>query len=352
MPENNLKVAVIGLGNVGYEVAKHIAMMRPPEGAKYSIKELILFSTDKKKADISRQILNGLKETETEISKSHASTLRDYSPHIAINCASIPEAKKYSDRRKMGELNLQLNREISSALPEDALEIIVSNHVLTLAQDAVSHCKRDPRLTIGCAHVDSIRAGIAIEDMLAGCVKGKLDKSNIFIIGSHDDNEMVLAYRSSTVNGIILDQLKSLSDKFLDIQAYAGLLAHMQIMAMQTTKELTAKAVTDTLNAVLTEKSYVSAGILCDFKGAFFRADPDYFRFEKPREPVYAVMRAGFTGLKAGFVAGEDKSPNISWFISQAGETKRAFYSVAMKQFEHFKKVQKRLQSQQSQKNN
>ncbi len=340
MENRNLEVAVVGMGNVGWEVAKFIAMMNPVPEAKHSIGKLLIFSRNRENAKISGQALQGLRSgymKGLDIRSCHTDTLSDFMPHIVINCASKPEARQYKDRREMGKANLELNREISSQIPDDALEIIVTNHILTLSQDAVNWCGRNPELTIGCAHVDSIRAGIAVEEYLTDSLTGKIDKDNIFVIGSHDDNEMVLAYNNATVNNIRLRELKSLAGQFLNVQEFASLFAHMQVMARNTTSELTAKAVIDTLRAVMTEKDYVSAGVLCDFNSKFFRADPDFFRFEKPDKPVYMAMRTGFNDLKAGFIAGGDANPGVRWFAEQAEETKRDFYRIAMRQYEYLK---------------
>ena len=333
----NLIVGVVGLGDVGFEVAKEISKIQHIPDAKYCIEKIVLFSRKKDKAETTKKIIIGLKNPEIEVVAASNKEISTYMPNISIICASSDDAKKLVDRRKMGEVNMKIVEEISSKLPDDCLELIVTNHVLTLPQVIVSSLKRNPELTVGLAQIDSIRARIAIEEYLQqnGIRANPVDTSDVYMIGSHDDNEMVLAYSTAKINSIPLREIKSLENEILKIEEFATAFAHEQIALRKTTSELAAQAVVETLKAVLTEKSYVSAGILCNFDDEFFRLDPDYHKFKKPKNPLYMVIRTGFKDLRAGFFAGKDRNPDSGWFARQTEETKRRFYEIATKQAEY-----------------
>jgi len=333
----SLCVGVIGLGNVGFEVAKEVSKMQPVPGAKYCLGSLVLFSTDRKKADTTGLTLSGVKNPKVEIIPASVDEISSYMPNVAIVCARDPLSLEKADRRKMGEENLLLSRQISAALPLDCLEIIVTNSILTLPQDAAFTLKRDPARTIGEAQVDSIRARIALQKYLQekGIQAGPLETDDVFIIGDHSDGRMVFAYGTSKISGFPIDEI--LRGRYQEIEKFASEFAHEQMAVRQTTGELTAKAVVETLSAAFTEQTYVSAGILCDFNDEFFRIDPDLSKFNKPKNPLYLVMRTGFRDLKAGFAAGDN--PDLKWFANQAGETKRRFCEIAVEQAEYIEKI-------------
>jgi len=334
----NLVVGVVGLGNVGFEVAKEVSKINIPD-AKYSIGKLVLFSRDEEKAKITASTVCGLRNPEIEVVSASAEKIPDYMLNIAVVCAKDPRSFEGTDRRKMGEENLLLNRKISEMLPGDCLEIIVTNSILTLPQDAASVLRRDPSLVIGCGQVDSIRARIAIEEFLLkkGIQIKPIDANDVFIIGDHCDGKMVFAYKTAKINNVPLNALLKGNDG--EIEKFAEGFARRQMDARKTTNELTARSVVETLIAALTEKSYVSAGILCDFGSEFFMADEDYSKFKKPEHPVYLTMRTGFKDLHAGFFAGGDKNPDLGWFARQSEGTKRKFYEIAVQQAEYIEKV-------------
>ncbi len=337
---NSLNVAVVGIGNVGLEVASQIVDLKNEEYWDYEISGLLLISEDQKKlAENAAKLAE--KKRNIRISYSPLNEINKNNPDIVINCASAKEARNYKDRRKMGEVNLQINRDISSIIPKDALEIIVTNHTLTLPYDAVRFCNRKPELTIGLTHIDSIRARIAVRKLLDRSIKKEdnLDLSDVFMIGSHDDYEMFLAHATATINNIYFKEFFSLRERKEFIERFATEFAHEQIRTEGTTKHSTAEAVAETLKAACSQNSYVSASVLCNFNHAFFRADPDFFDFEKPEEPLYMNMRTGFNNLKASIRAANDKKPEMAWFIKQDKETKSKFYKTAIKQHSYTKRL-------------
>ena len=333
-----ITVAVVGIGNVGFEVAKAIAGINLPADAKYAIDNLVLCSTNPERTGTDTKTITGIAQARgTSVSFSPLEKLADIKPEIIVNCASVPGAKKTKNRREMGELNLELNREICRNIPENSLYMIVTNYVARLVQDSILTMERSPEKTIGNSLVDSIRARIMIESYAReASIEGKLDTSNVFTIGDHDDGKIILA-TTSTVNGHPVSTLDYLKGRFREIETAAADFAHEQIRARGATGELTALAVVENLEAILENRSTVCM-FLCDFNRQFFnvKLDDDEEEFTRPENEVCMSIMAGFKNLNAGFFPGR---PRGDWFARQSAEVKRRFYAIAAEQNRYFLKL-------------
>src|SRR3989338_795437 len=314
-------IAVVGLGDVGAQVAVRIARMEPVGNSRVST--LYLCSRDKEKA-----IAFAKKPIDSKVNLELIclEELADARPDIVINAASvekekIPQISGVSIRRCMGIANLELNRKIARNVPENSAYHIITNHPLLLSEDTPLTCGKNPDLVTGSTHLDTLRAReiIKFENKHLN-----INPSGIFVIGSHDENEMVIA-TNCLVNGLPLEEMGFLKGKISDIERAVSEEGFVQMKHTKTTSPETAKAAEDFVRAAISGKEYVTAAVLCDFDDIFFKCDNDYGIFEKPRRRLYLSMPVRFRNLKADL-------PELDWFAKQPHEVKKRFYEIARKQ--------------------
>lgn len=328
-----IKVAVVGLGTVGFSIAQRIASESFPDSV-YTIDQLILCSTDLKRTETDMKTISQLKpSSKMGVSYSSLSKLEKNGPDIVINCASFPEAKKIKNRADMGLLNMVLNRQVCKYTPENALLMIVTNHVLDLQQDAINSCSRKPSKTTGITLVDSIRARSLIEEEArkSAIVPLSIDAC---VIGDHDDGDMILS-PISLLNNSPLDSYLFMQGKFEEIERRVASLAHEQIKARGNTSPPTAQAVFEMLKAVL-NNGHTICGVECNFRDTFFREDGDYDSFQKPEDLVTMGIISTFQNLSVSLPS---EGHYERWFQNQPTKTRERFYSIAMKRQERIRKL-------------
>ncbi|MBW3022937.1 hypothetical protein KY308_02450 [Candidatus Woesearchaeota archaeon] len=337
-------VAVVGLGDVGREIAERLVQTKIAGDKKIST--LYLCSRDKEKARIfSENPLTALKgESEISAEPVTLDELLEANPNIVINCASVPKEKivfheGISPRRCMGIANLELNRQIIKKVPRDSLYLIVANHPLVLAEDSVITCKREPELTAGLTHTDTLRVRAAIETEIRKDPEYRkipLDLSDVFVIGSHDENEMVLA-TACRVNEFFFRDIGILKGKEKEIEKAISEAGPVQMKHFKTTGPETSKAVEDVVTAAITGEGFVSAAVLSkpnNFSVLYsdFEVHEKFSRMEF--EPMYLSVKTKFKDL-----AVDRKSGGVKELIVQPPEVLKKFYGVVEKQREFMNKL-------------
>ncbi|MEM4337005.1 MAG: hypothetical protein QXG86_03305, partial [Candidatus Woesearchaeota archaeon] len=329
-----VSIALIGLGNVGTEISKRIVELKLPRDKKISNLYINTKNFAKAYTFINNTLQNIKNKVESDINTGiiELEEINSLKPQIVINCASNC-LEEIINRREMGIRNLELTRKITSYIPRDSLYIIVTNHPLMLSEDAVITNNRDPALTIGLTHIDTLRARAKIRSIIKEKPEYKdssIDLSDIFVIGSHDydpetnENEMILATQSR-IGWVMFEDIKFLETRIKEIEDYVAQTAITQKKQLGDTKSDTALAIEDIILSAINEKRAVTAAVLCDFKSDYFSLDKDYDLFQKPSKNLYMSLPIKFKNFKAEF-------NSIDWFQQQTKQVKERFYKIALKQ--------------------
>lgn len=310
-------VAVVGLGKVGREIAEKAASIKNIGESHLSKIYLCPTGVHTKPEDAALFAKNPLsavkaKGSRAEIEVITIDDLLDARPAIVVNSANNSAANRgVTDRRIIGINNLELNRKIAKKVHPDSLYLIVSNHPVILAEDSVITCGRDPELTTGLTHIDTLRGRAETEHELrkeAGHMPMVLDLSDIFIIGNHDPKKMILATNAS-VNHLPIRLVGLLKDRFEKIENGVEEAGPLQMQRFGDTNKETAKAVEEVIAAAINGKDYVTAAVLCG---------PEH---TLQKRSLYLAMKIRFDDLRA--------VPDWEWFNGQDDGVKKRFYSVA-----------------------
>ncbi len=285
--KSSLKVAIIGMGSIGREIAKDISKLS-------EVQKIYIVSRDLEKAKESINEI-GLKESkfEAEDSNSLGDILKE--TDISIISAGVHNPSRY-DKNTIAK-----NKELISGYAENhtgfnGTVIVVTNPTDLLAYHFAAASHMNPLNVVGMNLLDARRFRKIIYDTFIRVYSQTpealdINEIDAMVIGPHDEKYFVPLFSQVTVRGIPIKRFTMYSEEFkeyiqFDLDSFATDIAKTFREDPSPTRQSTAEAVTDVIQAISNENDTVCVSTYSNGsfdgreygKGEIFIGQPVRFR--------------------------------------------------------------------------
>lgn len=328
MENTSFDLMIIGTGKIGLALADRIAKKEWSAGNKIS--NCYIISRNPDKANVAAERANSITE-HTYFIPGTTDYIEGIDAKIAIVCADANLVKSL-DRNQLTNGNLNMIAELVPKLTKKQRAVgIVSNNATTLPPIAAFYQYEknfSPEYIFGIIHGDTIRARGKIREIFrqeTGRILPLESLDSLFVIGGHDTGEMIPAFCSAKIGEVDIDLIHFLKHKYGEVRAAVEESGKKQMDVLGNTNADTIEAITKTIDAIMDEKTVVSAAAYCDFNSPYFKLDRNFELLAGeflPSNPVYQCLPVKFKDFKTEF-------HDLNWFKDLALPIKKEFYEIA-----------------------